>query len=107
MDSGYVGPVGIDSIVARDSLTTELKVVPVIEVNVRYTMGRVAHAIEAALRKKGNILPATLIFHSKQELKRKNLKNFTELASKFSIGSFFSITPVEEAISTWVAVHFN
>jgi uncharacterized ferritin-like protein (DUF455 family) len=101
ISKGYVGPVGIDALV-----TTDLKVVPVIEVNVRYTMGRVAHSIEAALRKKGITSPAQMKFHSKQELKKKNLKSFDELAAEFQPKSYFPVTPIDSAVSTWVAVHF-
>ncbi len=39
-DSGYVGPVGIDLLVYRDAEGLRLK--PVVEVNPRFTMGRVA-----------------------------------------------------------------
>ena len=97
--SGYVGPVGIDALV------TKIGVVPIIEVNVRYTMGRVAQSLEAALRKKGSTTPASMLFHTKQELKRKGLHSFNELAATFKPGSFFSVTPMDTAVSTWVVVH--
>ena len=106
MDEGYVGPVGIDALVAR-APGNEMSVVPVIEVNVRYTMGRVAHALEAALRKKGITTPASLTFHSKQELKREGLASFSELATRLAPGSFFAVTPLDSAVSTWVAVHLT
>ena len=107
MASGYVGPVGIDALVSRvkTGSVDELMIVPVIEVNVRYTMGRVAHALEADLRKKGYAGSAQMLFHSKQELKRKQLQSFPELASQFKNGSFFQVTPLDSAKSTWVAVH--
>jgi hypothetical protein len=85
----------------------ELQVVPVIEVNVRYTMGRVAHAIEADLRKKGYTGSAQMLFHTKQELKRKQHSSFPELASQFSPGTYFQVTPLDSAKSTWVAVHLS
>jgi len=102
MEAGYVGPVGMDALI-----TTSMEVVPVIEVNVRYTMGRVAHALEAALRKTGITTPASLVFHSKQELKREGLASFQELAARFAPGTFFQVTPLDSAVSTWVAVHFR
>jgi uncharacterized ferritin-like protein (DUF455 family) len=105
LSSGYVGPVGIDALVAR--MNGELQVVPVIEVNVRYTMGRVAHAIEADLRKKGYTGSAQMLFHTKQELKRKQHSSFPELASQFSPGTYFQVTPLDSAKSTWVAVHLS
>jgi hypothetical protein len=106
--SGYVGPVGIDALVARENgENIPLKVVPVIEVNVRYTMGRVAHALEAALRKKGITTPASMIFHSKQELKKLGIESFQSLSITFDSKAYFSVTPFDTAISTWVAVHFH
>jgi hypothetical protein len=98
---GYVGPVGIDALV------TKTEVIPVIEVNVRYTMGRVAHALETALRKHGITTSAMMKFHSKQELKREGLTSFPELAARLDPSSFFAVTPLDSAVSTWVAVHFT
>lgn len=106
LDAGYVGPVGIDALVAKQT-DGELFMVPVIEVNVRYTMGRVAQALEAALRKKGHSGPAQLRFHSKQELKRLGLSSFDELSKRFSEESYFPVTPLESAKSTWVTVQLE
>ena len=47
----YVGPVGVDSLIALDEAGVPF-VVPVIEVNVRYTMGRVAAEIERAMKRR-------------------------------------------------------
>lgn len=102
ISKGYVGPVGIDALI-----TVDLKVVPVIEVNVRYTMGRVAHAIESCLRKKGIVSPAIMQFHSKQELKSKQMGNFVQLAASLPADSYFPVTPEDTAVSTWVAVHLK
>lgn len=105
IEAGYAGPVGIDALVVRDG--GGLRVVPVIEVNARYTMGRVAHALESVLRKKGIATPAMMKFHSKQELKRLGLGSFGELAAGLSVGSFFPVTPADAAVSSWVSVHFT
>jgi hypothetical protein len=123
LDSGYVGPVGIDAMVVRsngsmldnengvlqvsDASPGSFAIVPVIEVNARYTMGRVAHALEAALRKKGHTTPAMMRFHSKQELKRLGLPDFRALEATYEPNSFFPVTPVECARSTWVSVELG
>jgi hypothetical protein len=74
-------------------------------------MGRVAHSLEAALRKKGHIGPAQMRFHSKQELKRLGLADFKELANRLDSDAakmgYFPVTPIELARSTWVTVEWN
>ena len=115
LESGYVGPVGIDAMVVRmtpsvrgvENGMDSFAIVPVIEVNVRYTMGRLAHALEAALRKKGHTTPAMMCFHSKQELKRLGLADFRALEATLEPDSYFPVTPVESARSTWVTVEWG
>ncbi|MEM8953050.1 MAG: DUF455 family protein [Verrucomicrobiota bacterium] len=44
-EAGYVGPVGVDGMVYRESRTGELRGRMVVEVNPRYTMGRMAYEL--------------------------------------------------------------
>jgi hypothetical protein len=73
----YTGPVGVDGLIARDS-KGEFRLVPVIEVNVRYTMGRVAHEIEAALRRRGGFRHGIFVFLKESELLQHGARSFSD-----------------------------
>ncbi|MBS1958766.1 MAG: DUF455 family protein [Bdellovibrionales bacterium] len=100
-DHHYVGPVGIDGLIAC-SAEGGLQVVPIIEVNVRLTMGRLAHEIERTLKRRG-VPFAEMRFYTGGEGPEfwvsfaANLKNENG-------GRVLSVTPPSLAQSTWVAV---
>jgi uncharacterized ferritin-like protein (DUF455 family) len=81
LDLNYVGPVGIDALLCEKN--GSLAVVPIIEVNVRYTMGRVAQEIEQSL--KGTLSSASLwLFFNPNDLTKWNVANYTTLAEKLT-----------------------
>ncbi len=97
----YHGPVGIDALVHETS--EGLKVEPVIEVNVRYTMGRVAHAIEEAFQSHG-YKSGVLRFLNQSDVLEFGAKSFLELATKLKSefqDAMIEATPAETSQSTW------
>lgn len=63
--AGYRGPAGIDALVWRERENGELRLKPLVELNLRWTMGRVALAIEE------RVLPGTparWVFAARREL---------------------------------------
>ena len=96
----YVGPLGIDGLIYR---TAEgLAVNSIVEVNVRYTMGRVAQELERTL--KGKYQQGFWAFLSKSEIERAGFKDFAEvkifLENKFGVGKVIATTPIT-ASQTW------
>jgi len=98
----YYGPVGVDSMI-YETESGELQLAPVIEVNVRYTMGRVAHEIERRLKKKG-ITQAQWRFFNQSDLIPYGVSSFGELAEKLKLNRVIATTPPELAVHTWSAV---
>jgi hypothetical protein len=85
----------------------EPRVVPVVEVNVRMTMGRVAREIEEALQRQRGRAEGYWIFFGEQDLVRQGVSGFPELACALSreFGDrFLPTTSPELARSTWTFV---
>jgi hypothetical protein len=100
----YSGPVGVDGLIARDS-KGEFRLVPVIEVNVRYTMGRVAHEIEAALRRRGGFRHGVFVFLKESELLQHGARSFSDFERQMRElygADFVPATPATKAHSSFV-----
>jgi uncharacterized ferritin-like protein (DUF455 family) len=100
---GFHGYFGIDCLWAEAG-GSEGRVVPVIEVNVRTTMGRVALEIERALKKRFGRADGYWFLVTESELSRSGVSGFPEwaekLASRFG-KRFIPTTPARCARSTW------
>jgi len=106
--AGYEGPFGIDCMVAQSP--SGPFVVPVIEVNVRYTMGRVAHGIESACKRRPGFRSGLWRFFGASGLVANGARDFGELDQKFRkrFGeSYFPATSPVSARSTFTAVFLN
>ncbi|NDG83828.1 MAG: DUF455 family protein [Proteobacteria bacterium] len=106
--TGYEGPFGIDCMVVRSPVGPV--VIPVIEVNVRYTMGRVAHGVESACRKKGGFRNGVWRFFSGSDLVQNGARDFRELDRTFRErfgGNYFPTTSPVQSKSTFTAVFMN
>jgi uncharacterized ferritin-like protein (DUF455 family) len=104
----YHGPFGVDCMVAEKAGASF--VVPVIEVNVRTTMGRVAHEIEAVCQRIPGFKQGVWRFFGAGDLVRLNSRNFKELDERFQSQfgeNYFATTPAETARSTFTAVFLN
>lgn len=103
---GYHGPVGIDALVYEDE-NGELRPEPVIEVNARMTMGRVAHHIEESMKKALGHIRGVWVFLSKTQLTALGFESFEvyESALKEKYGPrFFPTTPAKTSQHTWTFV---
>jgi uncharacterized ferritin-like protein (DUF455 family) len=101
----YVGPLGIDCMLCKDGA-----IVPVIEVNVRFTMGRVAHEIERAARRLQNFRNGIWVFMSESNLVAHGCRNFVELDTRFKreFGSrYFATTPALSSKGTFTFALVN
>ena len=98
----YIGPVGIDAFVYRNS-DDELKVRPVVEVNARYTMGRVAQEMERALLRTRASGEGFLRFMNQSELVAFGCRNFKDLETKLKLelGTKVMATTPSDAVQTW------
>ena len=100
---GYHGYFGIDCLWAKGD-RGEYRVIPVIEVNVRATMGRVAVEIERALRKRFGRADGYWCLASGSELSKAGVSGFVEyenqLRGRFS-ERLIPTTPAKGARSTW------
>ena len=79
--AGFSGAAGIDSLVYRDPASGELELRPVVEINARLSMGRVAVAIEKHLSR-GQ--PAIWLQIHKNLLRQSSNQNFKEFAAKMA-----------------------
>ena len=77
---GYEGPVGVDAFVYQDQ-EGELRINPAVEINPRYTMGRLTLALRRYATP-GRVVAMTLF--SRVQLKALKLENFQELAGWLS-----------------------
>lgn len=105
----YCGPFGIDSMICRDPAGV-LSVVPVIEVNARYTMGRVALELEAALRRHHALVQGFWFFINHRDLEKFGVGSFAEALSKFEkkFGSESVIpTTLDSSKETWTVLILN
>lgn len=92
-EQGYIGPLGIDSLIYDDN---GLKIAAIIEVNARFTMGRVANEIERSLERKHGNKPALWKFLDKSETPESLLNEYGN--------QWLETSPFEQARSTWSAV---
>ncbi len=101
-DLKYVGAFGIDALIYHDK-DQRLKIAPVIEVNVRTTMGRVALEIEKVLIKKHSRLEGFWMFLHHRDLLGLGCRNFKELEAKLTeeLGVRFVATTPSSAQLTW------
>jgi len=90
----YVGPFGIDSLLYEQN--GALRAAPIIEVNVRYTMGAVASKIERALERKLGRRPALWAFLDRARTTARDLDDRYP-------GKWLATTPESQAKSTWTA----
>ena len=111
-NENYRGPVGIDCMIH----STDFKMKAVVEVNARYTMGRVAHEIERVLKPKMGKEAAIWLMVQKKQLKKLGFESFEEwksaLAKKYGAEKVISTSPLlknsTEEVETWtVAVLGN
>jgi uncharacterized ferritin-like protein (DUF455 family) len=100
----YVGPFGIDCL-TYEATDGSLQIQPFIEINPRFTMGRVAHEIERIAQGKKHKQGIYRILNSR-ELENFQFSSFAALEEKLisEYGeNFIAITP-SSALETWVFV---
>jgi uncharacterized ferritin-like protein (DUF455 family) len=73
-ENGYQGPVGIDALIYADS-NKKLKLKPIVEINPRWTMGRIALEIEKRIQPG---TPAFWGFFSSREIQKMGFSNATD-----------------------------
>ncbi|MFL5811996.1 MAG: DUF455 family protein [Bdellovibrionia bacterium] len=81
-DQGYQGPVGIDAMIYKSSADQRLKLKPVIEINPRWTMGRVALSLEKHIQPG---TPAFWGFLSCREIQKLGFSGPAELVASLSL----------------------
>ncbi|MBC7397574.1 MAG: hypothetical protein H7333_09030, partial [Bdellovibrionales bacterium] len=98
----YVGPFGIDALIYQTA-SVELAIAPLIEVNVRTTMGRVALEIERALASKHPKLDGYWVFLNQKDVIALGARNFKELEVKLraELGDKLIVTSPSHAEFTW------
>jgi uncharacterized ferritin-like protein (DUF455 family) len=104
LEAGYTGPLGVDAMVAHAGEGTQ--VVPVIEVNVRYTMGRVALEIEKAARRARSFRYGVWKFFGRPSFSGP-VWSFAELESSLETRfgeRYFPALPASTCQETWSAV---
>jgi len=79
--AGFSGAAGIDSLVFRDPASGELELRPIVEINARFSMGRVAVAIEKHLSR-GQ--PAIWLHIHKNMLRKLSDEDFREFAASMA-----------------------
>ena len=92
---GYVGPVGIDALVYRDA-NQQLRLKPIVEINPRWTMGRVGHSLKTRVNSARTAI--WLILH-KREVVSAGFNNFAGWAEYIESNSPIELTKDERQIS--------
>lgn len=103
-ENKYSGPFGIDALTYQTS-TQELAIKPIIEVNARFTMGRVAQEVERIAQPRKQKQGAFRIV-TRRQLPDFGAFSFQELETRLSAqygDQFVSVTP-SSALETWVFV---
>ena len=103
-ECGYFGPFGIDGLSYRDQ-EGKLKLVPIIEVNARFTMGRVAQEIEKIAKRKKQSKGIFRILNER-DLISFGARSFAELEARFKNEygeNFVALTPSSSKM-TWIFV---
>lgn len=77
--SGYVGPAGIDALMYRKS--NGIHLYPIVEINTRYTMGRLALALDTRVHASAN---ARWLHISTGEIERRGAGSFRDFAMRTS-----------------------
>ncbi len=81
ISENYIGPVGIDAFVYWDSIKNKIVLRPIVEINPRYTMGRLALQFSKYVKKGRTFVYR--IFTAKN-VKDNHCKNFLEYSQKLS-----------------------
>jgi uncharacterized ferritin-like protein (DUF455 family) len=103
----YVGPFGIDALTYQHE-GREIEIAPIIEVNARYTMGRVAHEIEKIAQGKKQKRGVFRVM-SERDLLAHGVRSFSELEKNLRTEfkeNFVAVTP-SSAKETWVFCVFS
>ncbi len=104
---GYIGPLGIDALIYRNA-EGGLFIAPIIEVNVRYTMGRVAVELEAALKRRSPQVQGFWEFLGKKDLGKMGVATFAEaklkLDQKYGKEKVVATTSVDSK-ETWTVFY--
>ncbi len=103
----YVGPVGIDGMIYFDPEQQALRVHPVVEVNVRLTMGRLALELESIVKKKEILPNGFWKFYSIHEVQSQGYAGFMDFEKdlrKKRGEQLIATTPAAVARKTWTAI---
>jgi uncharacterized ferritin-like protein (DUF455 family) len=84
----FKGPLGIDAFIYRDA-EQQLRLKPIVEINSRTTMGRVAHELEAH-NAAGSV--GTFQIITRSQLKKSTANNFTDWADQLTIAHPVQLT---------------
>jgi len=102
---GYQGPLGIDALIAHTPGGPAI--VPIIEVNVRFTMGRVAIEIERAVRRSRPFHNGVWRLFGRSELLSLGAVSFSDLDRKLTENfgdRYFPTSPPEVSEEVWSGV---
>ena len=92
---GYVGPVGVDALVYRDA-NQQLRLKPIVEINPRWTMGRVGHSLKTRVN---SARTAIWLILQKREVISAGFNNFAGWAEYIESNSPIELTKNERQIS--------
>ena len=92
---GYMGPVGIDALVYRNS-NQELLLKPIVEINPRWTMGRLGHSLKSRVNSARTAI--WLILHKREAISA-GFNSFVEWAEHIEKSNPIELTEDKEQIS--------